>query len=298
MSHPSSIKKKLRYGIETLLVKSLYILFQLLPIALASSLGGYFAEKIGPGLNRSDVARNNLRRAMPKLDDNHVEKIVSEMWNNIGRTFAEFPHIARMNSENIKSIATLEGSENIVEAASIEKGSIYFTGHLANWEIGPRSFSDLGYPVSIVYRKGNNPGLSNIIRRLRSNYLVSSIPKGQSGSREIIRLLKQGKRIGMLVDQKMNDGIRSSFFGIEAMTAPAIARLALKYKYPILPVRVIRIANCKFKVLVSPPLKINNTGDVEKDVQTIIDEINNIVECWIREYPGQWIWLHNRWPKI
>jgi KDO2-lipid IV(A) lauroyltransferase len=298
MSNLSSIKKKFRYGIETLLVNFIYAIFQLLPVTLASSLGGYLAEKIGPGLNRSDVARDNLRRAMPKLDNTQVENIVLEMWNNIGRTFAEFPHIASMNSEDIKSIATLDGAENIYEAASLEKGNIYFTGHLANWEIGPRLFSDLGYPVSIVYRKGNNPGLGHIIRKLRSNYLVSSIPKGQSGSRDIIRLLKKGKRIGMLVDQKMNDGISSTFFDIEAMTAPAIARLALKYQCPILPVRVIRIANCKFKVLVSPPLEIKSTGDIEKDVQTIIDDINNIVEGWIRENPGQWIWLHNRWPKI
>jgi KDO2-lipid IV(A) lauroyltransferase len=292
------INKKLRYSIETILVKFLYALFQLLPISMASNLGGFIAEKFGSALNRSDVARHNIRRAMPELDDSQIENIVSKMWNNLGRTFAEFPHIARMNSENIKSIATLEGAENIVEASRVDKGGIYFTGHLANWEIGPRLFSDLGYPVSIVYRKGNNPGLGNIIRELRNNYLVSSIPKGQPGSREIIQLLKQGKRIGMLVDQKMNDGISSSFFGIDAMTAPAIARLALKYHCPILPVRVIRIANCKFKVIVSPPLKINITGDIEKDVQIIIDKINNIVECWIREYPGQWIWLHNRWPKI
>jgi Kdo2-lipid IVA lauroyltransferase/acyltransferase len=279
-----------------MLVKCLYVPLRILPVTIASDLGGFFARKIGPGLRRSDVARNNLSKAMPELDKSQIENIVSGMWDNLGRTFAEFPHIANMDKEKIKSIATLEGVEHIHEAAGTQKGNIYFTGHLANWEIGPRLFSDLLYPVSIVYRRGNNPGLGDLIQKLRKKYLLSAIPKGQSGSREIIKRLKNKERIGILVDQKMNDGIKSNFFGMSAMTAPAIARLSLKYQCPILPVRVVRTKACKFKVLVSPPMKVINTGDSDKDVQILIDNINNIVEAWVREYPDQWIWLHNRWP--
>jgi Kdo2-lipid IVA lauroyltransferase/acyltransferase len=295
MSKALRLTTRLRYGTETLLVKTLYLLLRAMPVDMASYIGGFFARTLGRLSMRSDVARRNLQRAMPELSQQEIENTVTEMWDNLGRTFAEFPHIASLDYEQIKLFATLEGEENIFNADANRNGNIYFTGHLANWELGPRLFFDLGFPVSIVYRKGNNPGLGRVIQRLRSSYLVNAIPKGQSGSREIIRRLKAKERIGILVDQKMNDGIKSSFFGLEAMTAPAIARLALKYHCPVLPVRVIRLDGCNFRVNVYPALDIKRSGDNEKDVDALIHQINTIVEEWIREYPGQWIWLHNRW---
>ena len=280
---------------ETVLVWFLCSIFRLLPLKLASKLGGSIAEVLGRRFRRSNTARRNLQRAMPDLNHEEIESIVSEMWNNLGRTFAEFPHIAKLGSHELKSLASLEGEEYISNAIRKGNGTIFFTGHLGNWEIGPRLFSDLGYPVSIIYRKGNNPGIACLIQKLRSSYLVSAIPKGQAGSREIIKCIKKGEAIGILVDQKMNDGIKSTFFGIEAMTAPAIASLALKYHCPVLPVRVIRLHDNKFRVVVSPPLEINYSDESDTNVVTLIYRINSIVEKWVREYPGQWIWLHNRW---
>jgi KDO2-lipid IV(A) lauroyltransferase len=205
--------------------------------------------------------------------------------------------MASLSADKIREIVTLEGLENIRQSVSSQNGVLYFTAHLANWEMGPRIFSDLGYPVSIVYRKGNNPWIGSLIQKMRSSYLVSAIPKGKTGSREIMKRLHNGERVGILVDQKMNDGIKSVFFGMEAMTAPAIARLALKFQCPVVPVRVVRQNACSFRVIVLPPLPVDRTGDTEKDTQTLIDKINKMVEEWVRERPGQWIWLHNRWPN-
>ena len=44
----------------------------------------------------------------------------------------------------------------------------------------------------------------------------------------------------MLVDQKMNDGIPVPFFGRDAMTAPALALLALRYDCAVVPIRMER----------------------------------------------------------
>jgi len=94
----------------------------------------------------------------------------------------------------------------------------------------------------------------------------------------------------------MNDGIPVPFFGMDAMTAPAVARLALKYGCQVLPTRIIRTEGTRHKVIVYPPIDITDTGDMHRDMQSIMHNINSILEGWIREYPGQWFWLHNRWP--
>ncbi len=235
---------------------------------------------------------------MPELDMHQTNTIIKGMWNNIGRTFAEYPYIARMDNKQVQEVAVLEGIEHIKNASLSGKGSLFFTAHLANWEYTVKLTSSYGYPMHIVYRHSNNPGLHRLIHSLRGNYLAGSIPKGKQGSRQMLQTLKRGERVGMLMDQKMNNGIGVKFFGIDTMTAPGIARLALKYDYPILPVRAIRVDGIRHKVIVYPPIPIPDSGDIHKDIDVIMGQINAMIEGWIREYPAQWFWLHNRWPDI
>jgi Kdo2-lipid IVA lauroyltransferase/acyltransferase len=124
--------------------------------------------------------------------------------------------------------------------------------------------------------------------------LLKSVPQGAV---KIARAIKNNEAIAMLVDQKMNDGIPVPFFGLTAMTAPAIAELALRYDAPIIPARVIRIKGANFETIIYPPLVYTKTGDKGKDVYNIMLTINQMLESWIREHPEQWFWVHKRWPK-
>ena len=95
----------------------------------------------------------------------------------------------------------------------------------------------------------------------------------------------------MLVDQKMNDGIAVPFFGVPAMTAPAIAQLALRYDLPILPAYVLRKSGAHFEAHMFPALEYEKTGDAEKDTLAIMTAINQMLEGWIRAHPEQWFWV-------
>ncbi len=100
----------------------------------------------------------------------------------------------------------------------------------------------------------------------------------------------------MLIDQKMNDGIPIPFFGHDAMTAPAVAQLALKFRCPVLPTRAERLGGARFRLTVLQPIKLPDTGNREADIRTLMTQINNMLESWIIERPEQWLWLHRRWP--
>jgi len=112
----------------------------------------------------------------------------------------------------------------------------------------------------------------------------------------LIKILRQAGHIGILVDQKMNEGIAVDFFGRKAMTAPAIALLALKYECPVIAIRVIRTEGAHFKVTIFPPMEIEKTGDSEMDILNLMTRISKVIGDWIRDNPSQWIWVHNRWP--
>jgi KDO2-lipid IV(A) lauroyltransferase len=116
------------------------------------------------------------------------------------------------------------------------------------------------------------------------------VPKGPAGARQALSLLSKGKRLGMLIDQKMNDGIAVPFFGRDAMTAPALARFAQRYECPAVPVRLERLGGARFRVSFLPPLDITGS-DTE-----VMARANRIIEAWIRERPEQWLWIHRRWP--
>ena len=95
----------------------------------------------------------------------------------------------------------------------------------------------------------------------------------------------------------MNDGIAIPFFGRNAMTAPALAELALRNDCPIIPAHVVRTKGANFQIIVEEPLVIKKTGHKKTDIETIMRKVNARIEVWVREHPAQWLWLHNRWPK-
>ena len=220
------------------------------------------------------------------------------MWDNLGRVAGEFPHMASFKGEDYSKIVEVEGAEYIKQAGDSGKTTMFFSGHFANWEIVPKTIFEKGCPsINLVYRKSNNPYLDKLILDIRGNYQSGCMPKGTKGARMIIKAIKQNQHIGMLVDQKQNDGIAVPFFGRDAMTAPAIASLALKYDLQLIPLQVLRVKGPKFIVKVSEPFKFDNTGDDKKDTLIAMTRINSILEGWVKQEPSQWFWVHNRWPK-
>lgn len=289
--------KKIRYLIEAALANRAFNYFQNKSFAEASDTGGAIFRKVGPYLGRTKIARGNLGYAFPDKADAEIDQIIRDMWENFGRVLGEFPHMGRMSKHEMDEILEVEGLEHLETLRKLDKGSIWVSGHLANWELSCKALHVNDFSLLLVYRKGNNPALDRIIQETRGQYQVGGIPKGKAGARVMVQAIKERKHTGVLIDQKMNDGIPVKFFGREAMTGPAIARIALKFGCPIVPAHVVRIDGHKQKFIISPPFEVEKTNDPEADVMNIMTKVNGILEGWIRESPSQWIWIHNRWPK-
>ncbi|NBX02857.1 MAG: lauroyl acyltransferase [Alphaproteobacteria bacterium] len=287
------MNKDRKYRFEGVLVRGLFAFSRALPLDVASWLGGRLAEIFGPIISYKahGIAEKNLAMIFPDMPKKEREKIREKMWNNLGRTAAELPHLP---SEKLFACMKVSGTENALAAG---QPMIFFSGHFGNWELTYPIAQNAGIETALIYRHANNKYVDDIITGIRASRCASQFPKGPRGAVKMAHALKKGYSLAMLVDQKMNDGISVPFFGLPAMTAPAVAILALRYDLPIIPARIVRTGGAHFEGTVFPPLAYEKTGDDEKDILTIMTVINKMLEGWIRENPEQWFWVHRRWPK-
>jgi KDO2-lipid IV(A) lauroyltransferase len=293
-----SLYWRLRYRAEAAIFFAFMTAFKFLPVDTASALGGFIGRHLLAHTPIDLRAQRNLEAAFADRSAAELATIRSEMWDNLGRTIAEYPHLDafRMRGEDPRII--VEGLEHVRVAQQTGKGIIFVSGHLANWEILPITAFDYGLDGGSVYRPVNNPFVDawTVAQRTQNGpkYMIS---KGPQGTRRIFSLLRQGKAIFMLVDQKTNEGIPAQFFGRMAMTTPAPAVLALKLGAILLPTTNERLSGAHFKVTVHPPILAVASDDHERDVLNLTQQINDVIEAVIRRRPSQWLWIHRRWPK-
>jgi KDO2-lipid IV(A) lauroyltransferase len=261
----------------------------------ASNLAGALSRGIGQYLPVSKVADRNLRRAMPELDAAARRAIIRKVWESIGRTVGELPHTAVLHETPSGPGWEMVGRENLPSGQAI-----FFSAHFGNWEMILPVASQTGLAVSGFYRPASNPAADRMIQTLRLAGLgphVQMFTKGSRGARDAFAHIARGGSLGLLIDQKMNDGIAAPFFGRPAMTAPAAAQLALRFDLPLVPIRVERLEPARFRVVCEPALTVVRTGDRQADVLALTTMMNETVERWVRGDPGAWLWLHKRWPK-
>jgi KDO2-lipid IV(A) lauroyltransferase len=271
-------------------------LMRLLPLRAATNGVAAIARRVGPRMGASNIARRNLDRALPGIAPAERERIVAEMWDDLSRTVCEYAHLKTIVDDAANRVEIV-GGEHLDALREDGKPGIIFSAHLASWEMVTVAARLRRLPVNVVYRNANNLLLDEYIRRLQSASGAELIRKGIRGARRLLEVMQGGGHVIMLVDQKMNEGIAVPFFGRKAMTAPALAQLALRFDCPVVPVHVERLGDTRFRVVCHAPLVLPRTGDRNADVLALMTEVNRTIEGWIRAKPEHWLWLHRRWPK-
>ena len=293
-----TMKMRVRYGLEAAVFFALMGVFRAMGVDLASATGGFLGRTIFYRTGLTRRARANLITAYPEKSSYDIEAILKEMWDNLGRTIAEYAHLDKFSSR---------GKSPRVEIANIDvgyrvlaegKGILFVSGHFANWEVMPVVPHEHGVEGGVVYRPVNNPYVDRwIVKQRMRNGPKEQITKGAQGTKRIFTLLRAGKAIFMLVDQKTNEGLPVRFFGRPAMTTPAPAALALKLDAMIVPISIERLNGARFRMTVHDPIAFTPTGDHDRDVLALTTRMNQAIEEYVRYRPSQWLWIHRRWPK-
>lgn len=278
--------KKIRYIIEAILLAFLLGVSKLMPALWASNMGGWLGRNIGTRLAASRKAKANIKMVYPNKTDKEINKIVTGMWENLGRVILEYPHIQTIAKNHTEIVGVDIFTNNEFTSP------IFISSHTGNWEVCPPAFwLQTKIKVNPVYRAPNNPFVDKMLNKKRSlNGALTPIPKSRSGTRRLVKTLQSGEGIGLLIDQKFNEGIKANFFGHPAMTSDHFVTLAQKFGCPIIPLQIERVEGINFRITVFKPLDIK-----DKSINEIVAETHSLLENWISKHPDQWLWLHRRW---
>ena len=263
----------------------------------ASAVGGWFAKTIGPFFPETRRADENLRAVFPDWGPGRRRRTIRRVWENLGRTAAEFAHLDAFDPSRPDGRLHVIGAEHFLQA--VKKGpALFVSGHFANWEVMMILLQYSGIDFAILYRAANNPLVDELIIKTRAKTMSRlQTPKGPAGGRAMIEMMARGVSVAMLVDQKQNAGVTAPFLGLAAKTATTAARLALRFNTPIVAASVERLEGAHFRVRVREPIRPEPTGDFSADIMTITTKINDAIGDEIAARPEQWLWLHRRWPR-
>ena len=289
--------KIIKYFFEFISIISLFCIFKIIGLKNASSLGSILGKIIGPFFRSKNIIKQNIKIGLGNLDKKKEEEIINGMWSNIGRTFAEYIFLKNFKlSKTGFNHIKITGIEYLDQIKKSNKPVVFFSGHFANFELMAMELDKFGVKLAAIYRPLNNFFLNPLIEHLRMKYICPiQIQKGVSGSREIVKKIKDKYSIALMVDQRVSEGPRLSFFNKEAHTTTIPVQIALKYNCKLVPIYIERKNGINFEMVIHEPYEITKTGVHEDDLKNNSLTINKNIEKMIIKNPTQWIWTHDRW---
>ena len=284
--------KYFNYFIQYIFVIIAFTLFKICGLRMSSTIGGKIFEKIGPLFRSKKIIHKNIKRALPDINNENLETLTRLMWNNYGRTFAEYIFLKDFRIGKFSSNIEIEGKEILEKIKNNNQQVVFVSGHLSNFELMAMFIEKNGINLLAIYRPLNNLFLNPFMEKIRRKYICKhQIKKGIGGIKNLIKYKKQNFSTALMIDQRVSEGILSPFFKQKAFTTTIPAQLVKKFNIPVVPVYIERIKDITFKITIKNPIFFSK----EKSVENITDELNLELEKMILKKPEQWIWSHNRW---
>ena len=264
-----------------------------LPLPLCRGVGrvlGLIAYGVIPRVRR--VALANLDIAYgDMLTPREKRRIARGAAQNMGIVAAEFSHIPQIHGAFLEKYVTIRGADQVDRS----KGSLMIAAHLGNWEWMAPVVHKVGFRIHEVVRPLDDPRMNRLVDDMRRAGGVTTIDKYGAG-REVIRLLREGASVGILVDQSPREnGVPVRFFGRDTWGTIAVALAQRRTGVPVHIFSFTRNAQGHYTMAISPPLEFVRTDDLRADLVANAQRCQDAVEIVIREHPEQWLWLHRRW---
>ncbi len=293
-----SLSKRLRYAFDAALVYGLSGFFKLFGVDRASTIGGWFGRNILGRLAGTRSSEKTLAVAFPDLDAAGRARLVGEMWENIGRTLAEIAHLESFAGPAGRARFTFEGLDTLEAVMAKGKPLFMVSGHFANWEVAFLAARHAGLEGACVVRPPNNPWVAKFIDDRRASVGLTDQINKADAARRLLSTLRKGRSVGMMVDQRLDEGIAAPLFGRDAMTTQAPALFARRLGLPVLPFAIRRVSGAHFHAVFHPPLYAPETADSAADILALTTELNRFVETEVRAAPGHWLWMHPRFKTV
>jgi len=288
------LKRYLRYW----LIRALLMAMSWLPVSAAARLGEIFGS-IAFLLARRERrnALDSLGRAFPELSSPERERLAKESFRHLGRSAFELGCIHKIDAQIERWVQWPEAGRRELESALARgRGVVFVSGHVGNWELLARRVALAGFPAWTIAKETTDWRLTELVERFRKQGRVQSIWRGQEGAaKQMLRALKSGEILGMLIDQDTRvQSVFVPFFGHPAATPRAAADLVFRTGAAVV-VGFCQRKQDGFYQLLMKEIMPTRSGDPEADVVALTAALTAEIEGAIRSVPEQWVWSHRRW---
>ncbi len=274
-------------------------LLKLLPADGAINFADRVARWVGPKTRRHKLTLTTLRNAYPEKSAAEIEAIALDAWGNMGRLAAEYVFLDRLfdfdPEKTTPGRVEVSGIPLFLDLRDNPRPFIVFTAHTGNFELLPVAGAAFGLDVTVLFRPPNNPYVADKVFEFRRARMGELVPSHAGSSFTLARKLEGGGPVGILVDQKFTKGLHTTFFGRDVQTNTLLAKLVRQFNCEVYPARCVRLPDNRYRLELEPAMDIPRRANGSVDVEATAQMLNDKVEQWVREYPGQWLWYHDRW---
>ncbi len=290
------LRKKLSRISLLVSIRLIMLLTKAMPYRLGIHIGGmlgYIGYYILPRERKR--ALSHLAAVFRDQGDGWIRRTARRSFAHLGKSLLE---VMLATPEKLASIGDFDGIENLTRAMAQGKGVIYVTGHIGNWELCGGMIA-ARFPLSVVAAPLEPEPLNDLVLKLRNSLGIKIILRGRAGSsRDLIRIFKENRVLGLLIDQDTDvEGTFVDFMGRPAWTPTAAASMAIRFGAPVVFGSVVRGRDNRHILTVEGPLDLTRTGDDARDIVANTALFTKKIEESILKNPEQWVWMHRRWRR-
>ena len=277
-------------GIISYLSICIFKFLDLIPYQKRVRFGGVLLQKI---LSRPMGYRkrilNNLSYIYPNMEPKEAQELADRIGNNVGRSIVELASPKGLMGVASKAPLYGDGVDQLAQATTENKPVILVSGHFGNYDAVRYAMLNRGLKVGGLYRKMRHTRFNDLYVSRISEIGGVLFPRERSGIAKMVRFLKEGNVLALLIDQHIKTGPQLDFMGKPAYTALSAAEMALKYNAAVFPVYGVRQPDgLSFALKIESPIEHTNA---EKMTQQLNDSLTKMVES----HKEQWFWVHKRW---
>ncbi len=287
-----TLRHRFHFGhwVQNALIRALIWVLLCLPYRIRVPVCGWvMAHLIAPFAGYRRRVIRNLALVLPDLPQDEVRRLAIAVPDNVGRTIIEMYSGAEFVAHVLRRAPTGPGLLALDAARRAKKPVVMVTGHFGNYDASRAALLAQGYPIGGLYRPMKNTAFNRHYVAAIEKIGTPLFPRGREGLANMIRHLRQGGMLGIVIDQHMKAGADLTFFGRRAKTALSAAELAIKFDAPVIPMYATRRPDgLSFDLVVEEPIP---RGTAEEMTQAL----NDSLERQVRLHMDQWFWIHNRW---
>lgn len=291
---------EIRYWLASFAIQGFVQVIRLVPFRWVFSLMEGIGARIFWRLagEYKEIMMHNLNATFTdSVSDAEKQRIAQESVRNMLRGFIETMYCVYTYRKKLNPLIKLEGKGNLEQALALGNGAIAITAHLGTFTLIGAKLNTIGFPNTWILGAQGHPRLAQVWRRMSEKAGSSAIVIDSpiSFHKAILRVLHKGEIVSFVCDENQkHGGVLVEFLGRPMALPVGPAVYHLKTGAPILPIFILRQEGRRHKVIINSPLKVALSGDEERDVFTITDQIACVIESFIKQYPDQWSWISKR----